>query len=616
MNRYSLLHFCAGALVAVAVTAGSSAGVLSALGLSSELPDYDKKIAKPWLTQIEEKKGFPEKPYAPRASTLAPYAKASVGPEIAWSMAQGFNFAAAPQAQAYCQTIVDKLLAAWNGPKPVVKAVITGEPFYGAKANATGDIFIAIGTFNADPSKGVQNEEELALLLGHELSHLLLLHQSNKQTLGDLTGLLSSAASIYTTATMFRSAGKGQRNAQQQAADQQALLQSVVGGLATTMLVGDVFAPSYGRSDEAEADKMGLDLARAAGYSVGPDEIGAFLQKQSDDQVLRSARVERLKNASMVLYLKANEKDGKTSLGNVGIALGGAMLFDGIMNGVATGKSHPDLAPRLKELNDYATASYGAVAPKAPGGRLKAKQVKGLAVVLKLPLIRSMVASANAGERVSEMLTTYSVASANAQPAATAKTAATPPLELPSPCAGPVVKLTPKPGEVVTINVAFPMDNAPVTWRIRGDWQNVTQACRGRASQDYGRSISSGLARPSELHKVVEVYSGTNDRAKLPGIYARYLAIYGTDQDFLDLAVSSALARGDLVTAETKAADCYVHDGHRLYPVCAQLLGYDPLDKKTPAKTEQGKKAFQEKGLSGSLSDLLGGSASSLFGDK
>jgi len=59
---------------------------------------------------------------------------------------------------------------------------------------------------------------------------------------------------------MFQNAGKNP-NAQQQAAQQQAMLQSIVGGLATTMLVGDVFAPSWSRDDEEAADLMGYDLA-------------------------------------------------------------------------------------------------------------------------------------------------------------------------------------------------------------------------------------------------------------------------------------------------------------------------------------------------------------------
>jgi len=57
-----------------------------------------------------------------------------VGPEIAYAMAKsGVNFASAPAAEKYCQQIIDKLLAVWPGPKPVVRAVITDAANYGAQ---------------------------------------------------------------------------------------------------------------------------------------------------------------------------------------------------------------------------------------------------------------------------------------------------------------------------------------------------------------------------------------------------------------------------------------------------------------------------------------------------
>jgi len=99
----------------------------------------------------------------------------------------------------------------------------------------------------------------------------------------------------------------------------------------------------------------------------------------------------------------------------------------------------------------------------------------------------------------------------------------------------------------------------------------------------------------------------------LPALYDRYTRLIGTDKDFPDLAVGAAMARHDLVTAEVKAADCYVYKQHSVYPACVKLLGYDPLAKGAKAKTPEGQKAFMSKGLEGSLSDLFGGALKPLY---
>ena len=555
---------------------------------------------------------------------LEPYAHASLGPAVAYELVKGANLADAQPAQRLCEQIIETLLVGWSGPKPSVHVRITSDADYGAHANFTGDIFVDIGTFNKDPTKGAQSEDELALMLGHELSHFLLLHQTRKQITQDLTEGVSTAASLYMTYSLVKNSHMDGRTLEV-AADQRMYTQAVVGGLATTMLVGDMFAPSWDRSDESDADRMGLDLARRAGYHVGEEEIKHFIRKQSDEQASRSERMQKLQAVGTLMILAA-----KTGVSNSQDAnwfnllkLCGAVALDKFFGSLSNEtKEHPDGLQRISDLTAYSDAIYGSQ-NKDASGKLVQAHTKDLNSVLTRPDIRGIVTSADTAEHVLELVVAYTNAQASAsatlQSGATAQvTAAVSVPALPAVCtAGRFIRVAAPPSDAAgatTINAAFPNDSAPFTWRVRGDWQEISPACRARAAQDYNRSINSNYATIDLLRKVAAAYSGTANALQLPAIYDRYKGLIGTDQDFPDLAVAAAMARNDLAMAETKTAECYTYDNNSLYPVCTKFLGYDPLSKGVEAKTPEGKKAFSEKGLSGSLHDLFGGAGSSIFG--
>jgi predicted Zn-dependent protease len=111
----------------------------------------------------------------------------------------------------------------------------------------------------------LNNEAELAALLGHEVGHVNARHAAEQAGRGLVTSLLVAGAAIATAA-----AGYG---------DYAGLVQ--VGG----MIGGSALLAKYSRDNEREADSLGLEYMTRAGYSpVGMVGLMDMLQRQSKEK--------------------------------------------------------------------------------------------------------------------------------------------------------------------------------------------------------------------------------------------------------------------------------------------------------------------------------------------
>jgi predicted Zn-dependent protease len=111
----------------------------------------------------------------------------------------------------------------------------------------------------------MNNEAELAALLGHEVGHVNARHAAEQAGRGLLANLLVAGAAIGAAA-----AGYG---------DYAGLVQ--VGG----MIGGSALLAKYSRDNEREADALGLEYMTRAGYSpVGMVGVMDMLQRQSKEK--------------------------------------------------------------------------------------------------------------------------------------------------------------------------------------------------------------------------------------------------------------------------------------------------------------------------------------------
>ncbi len=140
----------------------------------------------------------------------------------------------------------------------------------------------------------VQNEAELAALLGHEIGHVNARHTAEHSTKGTLANILLAGASVATSAAGFGNAA--------------GLVQNL-GGLSAGALLAH-----YSRDNEREADALGMEYMTRAGYSpqgmVGLMEI---LQKNGhknpgaielmfSTHPMSKARLQQAKNEAKTTY--------------------------------------------------------------------------------------------------------------------------------------------------------------------------------------------------------------------------------------------------------------------------------------------------------------------------
>jgi beta-barrel assembly-enhancing protease len=104
-----------------------------------------------------------------------------------------------------------------------------------------GQVFITLGLFN-----NLQNEAQLAGVLGHEIGHVIERHTAEQMAKNQLGQMLVVAVG---TAASDPSQGSGYSNP-----------------MVIASLVNQMFQLKYGRKDESEADVWGLKLMEQAGY--------------------------------------------------------------------------------------------------------------------------------------------------------------------------------------------------------------------------------------------------------------------------------------------------------------------------------------------------------------
>ena len=102
-----------------------------------------------------------------------------------------------------------------------------------------GQVFITLGLYDKLP-----NEADLAGVLGHEVGHVIHRHSAEQMAKGQLGAMLSQAVGVAAS----DDSGGGQRAAM------------------IAAMVNQMVQLRYGRKDESESDRYGIDAMDSAGY--------------------------------------------------------------------------------------------------------------------------------------------------------------------------------------------------------------------------------------------------------------------------------------------------------------------------------------------------------------
>ncbi len=570
--------------------------------------DFAKELGKGRLIETIEARGkFAT--ISPTDVPFKPFAAASVTAPVAVEMINGVEFVNAPVAQAMCQAIVNRLLDGWKGPRPVITVRITAHKSAHGEGKNGGLMEIGIGTFSTDKTYGVYSTDELALLLGHELAHFLLGHIESRRAIEGVAKLLSVAASSYVTyGQVSKSHVVGKQL--QIVADPHAVRQGLIGRLASESLITDLLVPSFGRSKELDADKLGIDLARRAGYSVTPGTAADFFSHQAPDEAGDAARTRALGFVLHALAQQSAARAGQKAGGMWSdvVSKGSAVLADKAIEEavkwiIKRTKDHPDPEQRRAFAAKYIGDNYrdGSDAAAPVSGQLKKRDTSVTTLAdsaSMLTLVDHVKKAADARDGIVET----SIDNPSEGDANLAKLMKQANLNTPVVRAAAAAPRKPIKGRrpvVAAITAAaspagFADDNAATTWHVQGMLYYATGDA-DNARRSWQNGLKSEYSRPVSAFYWVQTLTPEQQAAQLPAVIEHFSKTLGTSDVVLDLSVALALARNDVAGAETTAARCATYDGGRLYPRCILFLGYDPLNKDTPAQTPAGIAAFSGK---------------------
>ena len=198
---------------------------------------------------------------------------------------------------AQLQDMVNRIAAVSHIPDLPYEVTLFQTYIVNAMAAPGGKVIVFSGLY--DPEEGlVQNEDELAAVIGHEIAHVTCRHTTEALTREAPMNLLLLAAGLYASID-------GNEDVQNATA-------------AAFLLYNGLWLPKYSRKDEAEADRVGIMYMAKAGYDprAAPRLWKRLYEKEGDAGLFailstHPTNKDRWKNlekelpAAMIEYAKA-----------------------------------------------------------------------------------------------------------------------------------------------------------------------------------------------------------------------------------------------------------------------------------------------------------------------
>ena len=226
----------------------------------------------------------------PESLTVAPVATAEQD-----YLVRDYVLIESAEIDQYLRSVEDKLLQAAKVTIPAPRIVVFSADEFDVWTDANGIIMISSGTLRA-----LESEDELAALLGHELTHALLKHPRTRNLLSrfpagfEAAGLVAATAGQQTAVTSQAvAAAQGKPAGSTPPSAMTFAAQSLQTSSDTSLFWSDLLAPSWNRDQERQADHNGSELMEAAGYDW--TAFNTLLEKVHDAQEKRSARLRQLR---------------------------------------------------------------------------------------------------------------------------------------------------------------------------------------------------------------------------------------------------------------------------------------------------------------------------------
>jgi predicted Zn-dependent protease len=258
-----------------------------------------------------------------------------------------------PEFHGYLHSVVRRLLAKCPRPDVPARAVLVTSRDWAAAATPPGLVFVPVGLVET-----LENEDQLAFILGHEISHVLFRHHDSDWLVKSQKHAIAAGELGLAARTVL----------DRRAPKSGALSPTGLAAAKTVLLASDkIIAPAWTRTQEHQADLLGVDIMIASGYNpVGATDV---LQKmvaweQAAGQAYQEPRPDLVKQLSSLAADPGGPGTSPTrpplpDVGRVFDVLGAEIVS--ALSDVS--QSHPKPEERLQLVQDYLFREYRSLPP-------------------------------------------------------------------------------------------------------------------------------------------------------------------------------------------------------------------------------------------------------------
>jgi Zn-dependent protease with chaperone function/Flp pilus assembly protein TadD len=280
------------------------------------------------------------------------------GLNIPAEQVRGAHVVHSPVMKDYLASILDNILAQWDGTSVNIQIQVVHTQNFAPYADAYGMISIPIGALS-----NVESEDELALLIAHEASHILMRHHERQTVVDENKAGVEMFAKAVILANVAKDTKFGKKNGgkllnyEPSAQGDKNISKAMVYNAVIQTISDSVWNTAWQRTQEEEADLLGFDLAMSAGYSprANPHVLQRLADFQGKQQGMLSVFWAQKKEAVTAAFQSGNLKnlDGQLN----------SFLVEGLQTSVAAAtdylqKRHMTPEAREQSMREYAIRVY------------------------------------------------------------------------------------------------------------------------------------------------------------------------------------------------------------------------------------------------------------------
>jgi predicted Zn-dependent protease len=311
-------------------------------------------------------------------------------------LARFYVFVDSAAIDAYLREVVTRLLAARGKGDPVPDLLVYSSDEFMASTDTGGNLLVSTRAL-----RELESEDELAALLSHELSHLVLRHNERKSAMRNFPVGVETAGWVAAAADQMQGgsgAAAARAGGRLDAFGDDALSNTQVASLVWS----DILMPGWSRSQEREADRSGFDMMRAAGYD--PAAFGTLFSKLQAAQARRSERLLRLQRVAEQKLAKRTATDEDGPIAEVAVKVktkAEELAVEAVFERLTRFSGDYDPPERRQLLAAHADAAGGSrdKRPRSPRFRAQLRAGPGGAVLVADRAAIRTLAALNAGRR-------------------------------------------------------------------------------------------------------------------------------------------------------------------------------------------------------------------------